>query len=298
MTRRRGRLAVVGAAALLEQFRLVVERRGRRTSRAASARSPAPPRPAACRSPARARPPGRCSRSSAGSRTGWRGACASVRPGSRSPRPARRRRRRGEQLRQPVDAVDEHLPDPRQVVEPGVVQPHPVRGTPNRSASRRWKPIATLHRPIARWPSSSSARVTMPTGLVKSTIQASGSRRAWRPVRRCRARPARCAAPWRTRPGPVVSWPSRPNLPGSVSSTSRACWPPTRSWISTAARPSTASSSDVVVRQPAGEPVPREDPPGQPADDVQPLGRDVVQHQLVDGSTSARRANPSISSGV
>ena len=41
------------------------------------------------------------------------------------------------------------------------------------AANRRWKPMATLHRPIARWPSSSSACVTMPTGFVKSTTQAS-----------------------------------------------------------------------------------------------------------------------------
>ena len=37
--------------------------------------------------------------------------------------------------------------------------------------------MATLHSPTARWPASSSARVTMPTGLVKSTIQAPGSAR-------------------------------------------------------------------------------------------------------------------------
>ena len=35
--------------------------------------------------------------------------------------------------------------------------------------------MATLHRPTARCPSSSRARVTMPTGLVKSMIQASGA---------------------------------------------------------------------------------------------------------------------------
>ena len=37
--------------------------------------------------------------------------------------------------------------------------------------------MATLHSPTARCPSCSSARVTMPTGLVKSTIQASGRAR-------------------------------------------------------------------------------------------------------------------------
>ena len=46
--------------------------------------------------------------------------------------------------------------------------------TPSSAANCRWKPIATLHRPTARCPAWSSARVTMPTGLVKSMIQASG----------------------------------------------------------------------------------------------------------------------------
>ena len=38
--------------------------------------------------------------------------------------------------------------------------------------------MATLHRPTARWPSSSSAWVTIPTGLVKSTSHAPGLARA------------------------------------------------------------------------------------------------------------------------
>ena len=46
--------------------------------------------------------------------------------------------------------------------------------TPNRSAMPRWRLIATLHSPIARWPASSSAWLTIPTGLVKSTIHAPG----------------------------------------------------------------------------------------------------------------------------
>ncbi len=46
--------------------------------------------------------------------------------------------------------------------------------TPSIPANRRWNPIATLHSPTARWSASSRARVTMPTGLVKSMIQASG----------------------------------------------------------------------------------------------------------------------------
>ncbi len=43
--------------------------------------------------------------------------------------------------------------------------------------------MATLQRPTALCPASSRARVTMPTGLVKSTIQAFGARLATRSVR-------------------------------------------------------------------------------------------------------------------
>ncbi len=77
---------------------------------------------------------------------------------------------------------------------------------PSRSASPRWKSMATLHRPMARCPRSSSAWVTMPTGLVKSTSQAPGAARRSAP-RRARARPARVRSALAKPPGPVVSWP-------------------------------------------------------------------------------------------
>ena len=50
--------------------------------------------------------------------------------------------------------------------------------TPSSAANCRWKPIATLQSPTARWPASSSARVTIPTGFVKSTIQAPSAARS------------------------------------------------------------------------------------------------------------------------
>ena len=139
--------------------------------------------------------------------------------------------------------------------------------------------MATLHSPMARCPSSSSARVTIPTGLVKSTIQAPGSAR----LRTSSAMPSTTGtvrSALANPPGPVVSWPIRPNLFGSVSSTSRASWPPTRSWTSTAAAPSTARGQVAGQRQPPGEALTVEDALGEPADDAQPVGRDVVQHQL------------------
>ena len=107
--------------------------------------------------------------------------------------------------------------------------------TPSSRAIDRWNLIATLHRPTARWPASSSARVTIPTGFVKSTIQAPGAAscahalgdlehhrhgaQRLRRARRRRSSPGRCS---RTRAG----W-SRPRgapaarRPGSGSGRSR-----------------------------------------------------------------------------
>ena len=56
-----------------------------------------------------------------------------------------------------------------------------------------------------------SAWVTIPTGLVKSTIQAPGAAAARRSARRARARPARSAAPWRSRPARSSPGRSTPN---------------------------------------------------------------------------------------
>ncbi len=121
-------------------------------------------------------------------------------------------------------------------------------------AIERSKPIATLHSPIARWPASSSARVTIPTGFVKSTIQASESSRTRAAISSTTGTVRSALA---NPPAPVVSCPMQPQVSGSVSSDSRADWPPTRIWISTKSAPSTARSSSVVwVRRP-GKPCAR-----------------------------------------
>ena len=83
-----------------------------------------------------------------------------------------------QQLRQPVDAVDPDGPLPAQVVEPDVLQLDAL-GRRRRTARRcaaggRWPRCTGRSR---GGPSSSSAWVTMPTGLVKSTIHASGAPR-------------------------------------------------------------------------------------------------------------------------
>ena len=197
-----------------------------------SARCPAPRRPGAGR-PAVPVPRGRCSRSSAGSTTGSRAIVRSSSAGisveEASSSTASEASSSGS--RSTPSTSTRRIQD--RWLSPTCSRRTESASTPNRAASRRWNPIATLHRPSARWPSSSRARVMMPTGFVKSTIQASGSARS----RTTSAMPSTIGtvrSALANPPGPVVSWPSRPNLFGSVSSTSRAAWPPTRSWISTA----------------------------------------------------------------
>ena len=140
--------------------------------------------------------------------------------------------------------------------------------------------MATLHSPTALCPASSRARVTMPTGLVKSTIHASGlafwtreaMSRTTGTVRRALANP----------PAPVVSCPTHPHSSGQVSSWPRAACPPTRSWRSTASAPATpASRSDVVVST-ARMVVALEHPPAEPTDEREPVLGGIDQDQLVD----------------
>ncbi len=168
--------------------------------------------------------------------------------------------------------------------------------TPSAAAKRRWKPIATLHSPTARWPASSSARVTMPTGLVKSTIQASGASSATRAAMSRTTGTVRSALA--SPPAPVVSCPTQPQAGGSVSSTCRAAWPPTRSCSSTAPAPSTPSSSTVVVRITPGWPyrakIRRENPPTS----SRRRSSGSTSASSVTGSVSRSRAMPSTSSGV
>ena len=93
--------------------------------------------------------------------------------------------------------------------------------------------------------------MTIPTGFVKSTIQASLARPPGGRARRARGRPARSGAPWRSRRRRSSPGRSPRTSAGSVSSTSRAAWPPTRSWMRTKSAPSMAASrSPVQVSRP------------------------------------------------
>ena len=123
--------------------------------------------------------------------------------------------------------------------------------------------------------------MTIPTGFVKSTIHASGEESSCTrsaissttgTVRSAFAKP----------PAPVVSWPMQPQASGTVSSESRAAWPPTRIWTRTKSAPSSARSRSPVTSSAAVKALALEHPRGEPADDVPPLGVDVVQDELAD----------------
>ena len=119
--------------------------------------------------------------------------------------------------------------------------------TPSSAAKYRWSPIATLHSPTARCPASSSALVTMPTGLVKSMSHAPGAARR-RASSAISSTSGMVRSALASPPAPVVSCPTQQKSSGHVSSLSRAACPPTRSWMSTAAAPSSPSSASVVHR--------------------------------------------------
>ena len=143
----------------------------------------------------------------------------------------------------------------------------------------RWNPIGMLQRPIARCPWSASACVTSPAGFVKSSSHAPSApslavsaamSSTTGTVRSALANP----------PAPVVSWPRQPNLGGIVSSSSRAASPPTRSCTRTNPAPSIGGLAIAGQLEPPGEAAVVHDAAREAADDVEPLGVDVVQPEL------------------
>ena len=169
--------------------------------------------------------------------------------------------------------------------------------TPKWAAKRRWKPMATLHRPRARWPSSRSAWVTMPTGFVKSTSQAPGAprRAASSAISRTTGTVRRA---FRNPPGPVVSWPTQPKRGGIVSSRYRAAWPPTRSWRITKSAPSSATARrSVIVSRPV-QPFRARIRPARPPTIASRSASGSRRTSSSTGRRSSLAANPSTSSGV
>ena len=109
----------------------------------------------------------------------------------------------------------------------------------------------------------SSARVTMPTGFVKSMIQASGAARrrtSLREVEHDRHGAQRLRRARRRRSSPA---PGSRTRAARVSSCSRACWPPTRSCTSTASAPSSAAARSAVAVSRPGHAGGAQDPAGE-----------------------------------
>ena len=144
--------------------------------------------------------------------------------------------------------------DPGEVVEPDLVDDDLARArrragartsAGSRSRRCRGRPRGGRRR--------AATRVTIPTGFVKSTIQASGAASS-------RTRSAISSTTGTVRsalakpPAPVVSWPMQPQASGTVSSESRAAWPPTRIWTSTKSAPSRARSSSPVTSSAPSKP--------------------------------------------
>ena len=133
--------------------------------------------------------------------------------------------------------------------------------------------------------------MTIPTGLVKSTIHDPGAASS-------RARRAMSSTTGTVRsalpkpPAPVVSWPMHPQASGTVSSDSRAACPPTRIWMSTTSAPSTRAIEVAGERQRPVEALAREHALGQAADHLQALRVDVVEHELAHVEARALAREP------
>ena len=139
----------------------------------------------------------------------------------------------------------------------------------------------TLHSPTARCPSSSSARVTIPTGFVKSTIQASGARDLARPLRDREHdgnRAQRLREP--ARAGRLLADAAALERNRLVEESRRLAADPDLDQD----RIRAVERSGEVVRldQRPLESLAREHPPREPGHHSQPLQVDVVQRELVD----------------
>ncbi len=269
-------LAVERAAALLEQRRLLGERRVaveveqpaldlHHRLRARRLDPPAPRRPRARR------------RSSAGSRTGSRPVARAARAAARSPRPARRRSRSmtsGSTSRPSTHTARIQV----RWLRPTWSTWTRSTGRPRCAAIWRWKLIATLQSPIARCPASSSARVTIPTGLVKSTIHASGRRELTRPLgdlEHDRHRPHRLAQP--AGAGRLLADAAARGRDRLVAQPRRLPADPDLDQDHVGALERPVERAGDLER--AVEALALEHPPGQAAHHLAPLRVDVVEHQ-------------------
>lgn len=162
--------------------------------------------------------------------------------------------------------------------------------TPSRAANLRWKPMATLQRPTALCPAWSSARVTMPTGLVKSMIQASGLVRRTRSamssttgtVRSALARP--CGAGGLLADAAALQWPGLVLVAGGLSADAQL-------------EQDRVGAVHPGVQVTGGGDGPGvallgEDPPGESAHEVEAVGRRVDEDELLDRQGAVQTGEP------
>ena len=119
-------------------------------------------------------------------------------------------------------------------------------------ANSRWKPIATLHSPIARWPRVEQRLGDDPDRVREVDDPGAGRAARRRPPRRCSSTTGTVRSAFANPPGAgrLLADGAEPAAAASRR-TSRAAWPPTRSWMSTKSAPSRAASRSPVQR-PAG----------------------------------------------
>ena len=229
-------------------------------------------------------------RSSGGSRTGRRRARASSRAQARRRRRARRRARPAAAAARPrrrAAAARTHVRWLRPTWSTTHARRLDVEQRAQRSAGARSRRCRGRPRGGR---ASSSARVTIPTGFVKSTIHASGAAQLADARRRSSSTTGTVRSALANPPAPVVSLPdAAARRAATVSSDSRAAWPPTRIWSRTKSAPSTARSRSsgrrrARRRRPAASSIRRASPPTT----SRRSGVDVVQHELVDVDPRAR----------
>ena len=155
-----------------------------------------------------------------------------------------------EQVRQSVDPIDADGPLPAQVVEPDVLELDPLRGhvEPCRKATLELDGhVAQPERPVAVVEERLGDDPDRVGEVDDPGVLGRPLRGELRELEHERHGPQRLGEP--AGAGRLLA--DDPEPSGSVSSTRRAAWPPTRSWMSTKSAPSIAASrSPVSVTRP------------------------------------------------
>ena len=193
----------------------------------------------------------------------------------------------GQQRRQPVVAVDPHRAHPGQWLSPTWSTTTRPGSTPSTRGEQALKPdrdIAEADRPMAL---VEQARVTMPTGFVKSTIQRSGRRQlthALGDLEHDGDRAHRLGKA--TGAGRLLADATAGERRGLVMESSGL--PTDANLEQDEIRPLDCRVQVIGDREPTRVARMREHPSGHPADHLAPFGVDVVQDEVV--HSEARKA--------